>query len=89
MKLTPAERTALSALGIAPRQVTGENDLRIPVTTTLDTRDPVYVTVPRAELLAWCERRLETRETHKNKALCAGGGLPTFTLRTTVYGAMP
>jgi hypothetical protein len=82
MKLTPAERTALSALGIAPRQVTGENDLRIPVTTTLDTRDPVYVTVARTKLLAWCERRLETREGHKNRALCGGGGLPTFTLRT-------
>jgi hypothetical protein len=82
MKLTPAEHQALSALGIAPRQVTGENDLRIPVTTTLDTRDPVYVTVPRAELLAWCERRLETRETHKNKAVGSGGGLANFTLRT-------
>jgi hypothetical protein len=69
MKLTPAERTALSALGIAPRQVTGENDLRIPVTTTLDTREPVYVAVARTELLAWCERRLETRAKHKKCAL--------------------
>jgi hypothetical protein len=82
MKLTPAEHAALSALGIAPRQVTGENDLRIPVTTTLDTREPIYADVPRTELLAWCERRLETREGHKNRALCGGGGLPTFTLRT-------
>jgi hypothetical protein len=77
------ERTALTRLNIAPETIARTGDtLTIPVTTTLDTRDPVYVTVPRAELLAWCERRLETREGHKNRALCGGGGLATFTLRT-------
>lgn len=85
MKLTPAERTALSALGIAPRQVTQQNgDVRVPVTTTPDTREPVYVFVPRAELLAWCERRLETRKRHKNKKLGASGAPANFTLRTTI-----
>ena len=41
------------------------------------------VEIPRADVLAWCARRIESRKAHKNKALayCSGpgsnSGLPT------------
>jgi hypothetical protein len=69
MSLTPAERQALAAVGVTQRPTADGAVLRIPVTTTLDTREPVYVAVARTELLAWCERRLETRAKHKKCAL--------------------
>jgi hypothetical protein len=83
MKLTPAERQALAAVGVTLKPIVTDTVIRIPVTTTL-AGQPVYVTVARADLLAWCERRLETRATHKKTAVGSGGGLATFTLRTTV-----
>jgi len=76
MRPTSAERIALTALGIDPATISRTGDtLTIPVAQTLDGQ-AVTVRLPRAELLAWCERRLETRARHKNRAICGGGGQP-------------
>jgi len=72
MKLTPAEKVALAAAGITLKPLGSGKVLRIPVTTTMDG-EIVYADVPRAELLAWCERRLATRARHKNRCLRSAG----------------
>ena len=36
----------------------------------------ITVEVPRADLRAWCERRLAARATHKNKGIGYSGGGP-------------
>ena len=79
MKLT----CNLRALGIRPKTIARDDGdgLRVPVTTT-DAGETVYAAVARAELPAWCERRLETRMQHKNCALRWSGGVANYTLRT-------
>jgi hypothetical protein len=37
----------------------------------------VTVTIRKSELTAWCERRIESRKTHTNKALRGGSGPPS------------
>lgn len=77
MKLTPAERLALEVLAINLSQITRDGSvLRVPVTTTMGG-EIVYADVPRAELLAWCERRFATRATHKNRCLRSTGAQGT------------
>jgi hypothetical protein len=70
--MTREQKQTLLSLG---SRLVGETDDRyeIEVVPAIDGRPAVIIEVARADFATWLGRRMETRETHKDRPITGGG----------------